>query len=94
LVPTLILIGLVGFFGAFVGIPMQTVIQEETPEDLRGKVFGLENNLINIALSLPLVLAGVAETYLGLSPVLIILATLAAISGGLTWNMARQSLSA
>jgi hypothetical protein len=33
---------------------MQTVIQASTPESMRGKVFGFQNNLVNIALSVPL----------------------------------------
>ena len=39
-------------------------------------MFGLQNNLINIALSLPLVLAGTLVSSVGLKPVLL-LATLA-----------------
>lgn len=66
-----------GFFAALVGVPMQTTIQGETPPEMRGKVFGLQNNAVNIALSLPLALAGVAETYFGLKVVFIILALLA-----------------
>lgn len=69
--PALILTLLLGIGGACVGVPMQTVIQEETPEPMRGKVFGLQNNLVNIALSLPLALAGGAVTSFGLQPVLI-----------------------
>ncbi|MDA0266734.1 MAG: MFS transporter [Cyanobacteria bacterium] len=64
--PTLLLIGGIGVCAAAIGIPMQTTIQEQTPAAMRGKVFGLQNNLVNIALSLPLVLASVAETFLGL----------------------------
>ncbi|MGA1357766.1 MAG: MFS transporter [Prochlorothrix sp.] len=60
-------ITVLGFFAALVGIPMQTTIQEETPPEMRGKVFGLQNNAVNIALSLPLALAGVAESYWGLT---------------------------
>jgi hypothetical protein len=63
---------------------MQTIIQVETPPDMRGKVFGLQNNGVNIALSLPLALAGIAETFLGLKLVLIILATLTLVGGLLT----------
>ncbi|MBW4650848.1 MAG: MFS transporter [Kastovskya adunca ATA6-11-RM4] len=74
-----------GIFAALVGIPMQTTIQAETPEEMRGKVFGLQNNAINIALSLPLALAGVAETLLGLKAVLLGLAALAIAGGFLTW---------
>lgn len=70
-----------GIFAALVGIPMQTTIQAETPPEMRGKVFGLQNNAVNIALSLPLALAGVAETYLGLRVVLLILAFVAIVGG-------------
>lgn len=63
-----------GAFAACIGIPMQTTVQAETPPEMRGKVFGLQNNLINIALSLPLALAGVAETIFGLKSVLLGLA--------------------
>jgi hypothetical protein len=62
----LVCITSLGFFAALIGIPLQTTIQEETPADMRGKVFGLQNNGVNIALSLPLVLASVAEQTLGL----------------------------
>ena len=61
----LLMTALLGGFAALVGVPMQTTIQAETPPDMRGKVFGLQNNAINIALSLPLALAGVAETLFG-----------------------------
>ncbi len=64
--PTLGLICGLGVFAAAIGIPMQTTIQEQTPAAMRGKVFGLQNNVVNIALSLPLVLASLAETFLGL----------------------------
>lgn len=79
---SLVLIAILGIFAATVGIPMQTTIQEQTPEDMRGKVFGLQNNVVNIALSLPLALAGLAESMVGLRPVLLGLATIV-ITGGL-----------
>jgi MFS family permease len=68
---------------------MQTTIQEETPEEMRGKIFGLQNNAINIALSLPLALAGVAETFLGLRAVFLALAILTIVAGGFTWYISR-----
>ncbi|GAB4217246.1 MAG: MFS transporter [Synechococcales cyanobacterium] len=84
---SLVLITLTGFFGAWVGVPMQTLIQEETPVDLRGKVFGLVNNFTNVALSVPLVLAGVAETLFGLAPVYLTLGILIALMGLLSYRM-------
>lgn len=90
--PSVCLIGGLGLFGAMVGIPMQTTIQEQTPEDMRGKVFGLQNNVVNIALSLPLAIAGIAETFLGLRVVFGFLAMLVAIGGFVTWSLVTASL--
>ncbi|MBW4562627.1 MAG: MFS transporter [Mojavia pulchra JT2-VF2] len=81
----LLLIALLGIFGALVGIPMQTAIQTETPPEMRGKVFGLQNNVINIALSLPLALAGLAETFIGLQAVFLSLAAIVFFGGIFTW---------
>lgn len=77
---TLGLCALLGVGAALVAIPAQTTIQEDTPESQRGRVFGLQNNLINIALSLPLVLAGALVSSVGLLPVLWILAGLALVA--------------
>ena len=48
-----------------------------------GKVFGLQNNLVNIALSLPLVLAGTLVGSVGLQPVLLLLALLVFAGAGM-----------
>jgi MFS family permease len=81
----LLMTALLGGFAALIGVPMQTTIQSETPPIMRGKVFGLQNNAVNIALSLPLALAGIAETEFGLQPVLFSLSILAVIGGILNW---------
>ncbi len=86
----LLLVTLLGIFGALVGIPMQTAIQTETPPEMRGKVFGLQNNVINIALSLPLALAGVAETFVGLQAVFLGLAAIVFSGVILTWYNSRD----
>ena len=83
----LVMTALLGVFAALVGVPMQTTIQSKTPEAMRGKVFGLQNNAINIALSLPLVLAAEAETRFGLPAVILGLGAIAAGGGVLTWYM-------
>lgn len=93
LVLTLLLLAFLGCFAAIVGVPMQTTIQEETPEEMRGKVFGLQNNAINIALSLPLALAGVAETLFGLQWVFLGLAGFAIAGGLFNWYISRQETS-
>ncbi len=77
---TLLLCIALGIGSALVAIPAQTTLQEDTPQDKRGKVFGLQNNLINLSLSLPLVLsAGIVSQY-GLVPVIWILAIIALIA--------------
>jgi len=85
----LALIALLGACAALVAIPMQTTIQKETPPEMHGKVFGLQNNAINIALSLPLALAGLAETLIGLQAVFLSLAVIAIAGGLLTWYICR-----
>lgn len=85
----LLLIALLGSFASLVAIPMQTTIQKETPPEMRGKVFGLQNNVINIALTLPLALAGFAETLIGLQAVFLSLAAIAIAGGVLTWYICR-----
>ncbi len=77
---TLIFCGVLGIGAALVAIPSQTTLQEDTPKSQRGKVFGLQNNLINISLSLPLVIAGTLVSKYGLLPVLWMLAGLALIA--------------
>ena len=86
----LIMTALLGAFAALIGVPMQTTIQSRTPEAMRGKVFGLQNNAVNIALSLPLVLAAEAEARLGLPLVMLGLAAIAFGGGILTWYTIRN----
>ena len=74
----------IGAFAALIGVPMQTTIQSETPPNMRGKIFGLQNNAVNIALSLPLVLAAEAEAHFGLASVILGLAAIALLGGLLT----------
>ncbi len=80
LILNLLMCGVLGVGAALLAIPAQTTIQEDTPVSERGRVFGLQNNLINIALSLPLVLAGTMVSRYGLSPVLWLLAALALLA--------------
>jgi len=87
----LAMIGGAGIFAGLCVIPMQTVIQEETPEEMRGKVFGLQNNAVNIALSLPLAVAGISESYFGLAPVIVSLSFLILMVGTAAWYLASKA---
>ena len=90
-----------GFGASLINGPMQALIQEKTPESMRGKVFGLENNAINIALSLPLALTGpltdavskaVGDEDLGLRIVLLSLGFLVSVMGMAAWRHTRKVL--
>ena len=92
LILALLVMAACGACAAAIYVPMQTTIQDQTPEDMRGKVFGLQNNAVNIALSLPLALAGVAQSVWGLRPVLWGLAAVAIATGFLNWYISRPSV--
>ena len=96
-----------GFFGlgaSLIAVPMQTLIQQRTPEAMRGKVFGFQNNIVNIALSLPLAITGplidainnlVARnplSELGLRSVLIGMSIVVTIVGIWAWRSTRRVL--
>ncbi len=47
-----------GIAYAFVAVPAQTQLQEELPENIRGRVFGVLNMLVSIASFLPIIIVG------------------------------------
>jgi MFS family permease len=83
---------LLGIGAAFVGVPMQTLIQMQTPPEMRGKVFGVQNNVINIALSLPLAIAGLLADAVGLQQVLIGMGITVIVLGLWAWRNTQQVL--
>lgn len=83
---------LLGLGAALVGVPMQTLIQVQTPADMRGKVFGFQNNVVNIALSLPLAIAGLLADAVGLRLVLTSMGVIVVIAGFWAWRSTRNVL--
>lgn len=53
-----IVIVLVGFGSALSAIPLQAILQEIVEENMRGKVFGVQNVLISISMSVPMAISG------------------------------------
>ena len=51
---------LAGIAYASVAIPSQTQLQEDLPEDVRGRVFGILNMLVSVASFLPIIIVGPA----------------------------------
>ncbi|WP_286390186.1 MFS transporter [Pseudanabaena mucicola] len=94
----------IGIHGAMIVIPMQTAIQEHTPENMRGKVFGLLNNGENIAASLPLALIAIAldiatstfggreKGFLGFQIVLIVFSIIVIALGTWAWKRTKNAL--
>jgi sugar phosphate permease len=71
---------------------MQTLIQVQTPPDMRGKVFGVQNNVVNIALSLPLAIAGLLADAVGLQQVLIGMGITVIVLGLWAWRNTQEVL--
>jgi MFS family permease len=81
-----------GLGAALIAIPMQTLIQERTPELMRGKVFGFQNNAVNIAISVPLLITAPLTDRFGLNPVLWSISAIVIIAGIWTWRKTRTVL--
>ncbi len=84
--------GILGLGASLIGVPMQTLIQEKTPESMRGKVFGFQNNAVNIAVAVPIIIAGPLADRFGLPPVLWGMSAIVIIAGVWTWNSTRHVL--
>ena len=70
-----------GIAYAAVAIPAQTQLQEDLPEDVRGRVFGVLNMLVSVASFLPILVVGPIADLLGTTVVLILVALLIVASG-------------
>lgn len=90
-----------GVGAAMIGVPMQTLIQQETPPAMHGKVFGFQNNAVNIALSAPLAITGpvtdavsniLGSESTGLRVVLIGMSVVVCIVGVWAWDNTRRVL--
>jgi MFS family permease len=72
---------LAGMSYAFVAIPSQTQLQEDIPEDVRGRVFGILNMLVSIASFLPIIIVAPIADLVGTTNVLIAVALGITVSG-------------
>jgi MFS family permease len=70
-----------GIAYAFVAIPAQTQLQEDLPEDVRGRVFGVLNMLVSTASFLPIIIVGYVADIFGTTMVLYAVAIAIAASG-------------
>jgi predicted MFS family arabinose efflux permease len=84
--------GMLGLAASLIGVPMQTVIHTSTEETMRGKIFGFQNNVVNIALSLPLAIAGPLTDSFGLGTVLVGMSFVITLAGIWAWRNTRNVL--
>jgi MFS family permease len=75
---------LAGMSYAFVAIPAQTQLQEDLPEDVRGRVFGVLNMLVSVASFAPILIVGPVSDLVGTTTVLLIVAVLITLAGALS----------
>ncbi|MBW4620156.1 MAG: MFS transporter [Cyanosarcina radialis HA8281-LM2] len=96
---TLGLSAILGAGAALVALPMQTLIQQQTPESMRGKVFGFQNNAVNLALTIPIGISGPLTDFIdrlfpgyGLRVVLLGIGIFASVVGIWAWRSTRRVL--
>jgi MFS family permease len=76
---------LAGFAYACVAIPSQTQLQEDLPEDVRGRVFGVLNMLVSVASFLPIIIVGPMSDFVGTTIVLLLVALIVFTAGILSY---------
>ena len=72
---------LAGIAYALVAIPAQTQLQEEIPEDARGRIFGILNMLVSVSSFLPIIIVGPISDLVGTTIVILTVALLIGASG-------------
>lgn len=61
-----------GMAYSFITVPAMTLLQEQLPEDIRGRVFGVLNVLVSIFSFLPLIVVGPIADEWGIAPVFVL----------------------
>jgi MFS family permease len=77
----IVLAFLAGIAYASVAIPAQTQLQEDLPQEVRGRVFGVLNMLISTASFLPIIIFGVIADWVSTTAVVFVVGLAITISG-------------
>ncbi|MES2208950.1 MAG: MFS transporter [Chloroflexota bacterium] len=72
---------LAGIAYGIVAISSQTQLQEDLPEEVRGRVFGVLNMLVSVGSFLPIIIVGPISDLIGTTTVLLLVAGLILLSG-------------
>jgi MFS family permease len=72
---------LVGASYVLVAVSAQTQLQEELPEDVRGRVFGILNMLVSVASLAPIIIVGPVADLVGTEPVILVVGGIVCLWG-------------
>jgi MFS family permease len=72
---------LAGLAYGFVAVPSQTQLQEDIPEDVRGRVFGVLNMLVSVASFVPIMVVGLISGVVGTTETILGVAILTTVTG-------------
>ena len=82
LVAVVIVIGfLAGMMYAIVAISSQTQLQEDIPEEVRGRVFGVLNLVLSVGTFVPIIIVGPISDLISTTPVILVVAVFVTVSG-------------
>jgi MFS family permease len=70
-----------GMAYGFVAIPAQTQLQEDLPEDVRGRVFGVLGMLVSVASFLPIIIVGGITEFVGTTAIMFVMAITVVVIG-------------
>lgn len=73
-----------------VAIPSQTQLQEDLPEDVRGRVFGILNMLVSVSSFLPIIIVGPISDVIGTAQVMFVVA-IAVLAAGIASVLRRPA---
>lgn len=77
----MVLLFLLGSANAMIDVPANTAIQIHTPENLRGRVYGILGTMINGAAFLPVLFAGIIADVFGVPVLIIVMGVLVFFTG-------------
>ncbi|HEY7826641.1 MAG TPA: hypothetical protein VIB99_00320, partial [Candidatus Limnocylindrales bacterium] len=81
---------LAGIAYSSVAIPAQTQLQEDLPQEVRGRVFGVLNMLISTASFLPIIVVGPIADWISTTAVVLVVAVAITLSGILSAVLRRD----
>lgn len=70
-----------GFSNSFIFVPSNTLLQEQTSDEIRGKIYGALNTVASLIALIPVIIVGSLADFFGVGVVLTVLAIMIAIIG-------------